>query len=88
MVREVASRRRCCGDGTTTATVLAAANRRKAKSLLPANPMDLKRVSIGCGSRGRRPRQELKKVTSNEEIAQVAPSPQRRAEIGKFSPTP
>ena len=63
MVREVASKAAdAAGDGTTTATVLAAAIVKEgAKSVAAGmNPMDLKRgIDLGGGSRGRRPRQEL-----------------------------
>src|SRR4051795_1121273 len=75
MVREVATRTSTeAGDGTTTATVLAAAIAREGVRAVAAgmNPMDLKRgidraVQIVVEDLKKR----AKKVTSNEEIAQV-----------------
>src|SRR3981189_287908 len=75
MVREVASKTNdIAGDGTTTATVLAAAIVREgAKSVAAGmNPMDLKRgiqkaVEVVVADLKKR----SKKVKSNEEIAQV-----------------
>ena len=63
MVREVASKAAdAAGDGTTTATVLAAAIVREgAKSVAAGmNPMDLKRgIDLAVDAVNRRPRQEL-----------------------------
>ena len=63
MVREVASKAAdAAGDGTTTATVLAAAIIREgAKSVAAGmNPMDLKRgIDLAVDAVNRRPRQEL-----------------------------
>src|ERR1700709_1481823 len=74
MVREVASKSSdFAGDGTTTATVLAQAIVKEGSKAVAAgmNPMDLKKNS--------------KKVTSNEEIAQVGTiSANGDVEIGKF----
>src|SRR6202142_1732367 len=89
MVREVASRTSDqAGDGTTTATVLAAAIVREgAKSVAAGmNPMDLKRgVDLAVESIVEHLKANSKKVTSNEEIAQVGTiSANGDAEIGKF----
>jgi chaperonin GroEL len=74
MVREVASKTsEQAGDGTTTATILAHAIVKVGAKGVAAgmNPMDLKKNS--------------KKVTSNEEIAQVGTiSANGDAEIGRF----
>ncbi len=75
MVREVASKQNdAAGDGTTTATVLAAAIVREGAKAVAAgmNPMDLKRgidtaVEAVVGDL----KKNSKKVTSNDEIAQV-----------------
>src|SRR6187397_1776803 len=75
MVREVASQ--CsdfAGDGTTTATVLAhAIVREGAKSVAAGmNPMDLKRgIDLAVEAVVEHLKANSKKVTSNEEIAQV-----------------
>src|ERR671915_1590743 len=75
MVREVASKTNdVAGDGTTTATVLAASIVREgAKSVAAGmNPMDLKRgVDIAVEAVVADLVKNSKKVTSNEEIAQV-----------------
>src|SRR5712691_1126155 len=85
MLREVASKSSdFAGDGTTTATVLAhAIVREGAKSVAAGmNPMDLKR---GIDLAVEALKKNSKKVTSNEEIAQVGTiSANGDAEIGKF----
>src|SRR5271167_4009035 len=89
MVREVASKAAdAAGDGTTTATVLAAAIIREgAKSVAAGmNPMDLKRgIDLAVEAVVADLVKNSKKVTSNEEIAQVGTiSSNGDAEIGKF----
>src|SRR6184192_3681320 len=89
MVREVASKSAdAAGDGTTTATVLAAAIVREgAKSVAAGmNPMDLKRgIDLAVDAVVADLVKNSKKVTSNEEIAQVGTiSSNGDAEIGKF----
>jgi len=89
MVREVASKSAdAAGDGTTTATVLAAAIVREgAKSVAAGmNPMDLKRgIDMAVEAVVADLVKNSKKVTSNEEIAQVGTiSSNGDAEIGKF----
>src|SRR5512135_989280 len=89
MVREVASKSAdAAGDGTTTATVLAAAIVREgAKSVAAGmNPMDLKRgIDLAVDAVVADLEKNSKKVTSNEEIAQVGTiSANGDAEIGKF----
>src|ERR1700709_634622 len=89
MVREVASKSAdAAGDGTTTATVLAAALVREgAKSVAAGmNPMDLKRgIDLAVEAVVADLVKNSKKVTSNEEIAQVGTiSANGDAEIGKF----
>ena len=89
MVREVASRTSDqAGDGTTTATVLAHAIVREGAKAVAAgmNPMDLKRgVDLAVEAIVEDLKKNSKKVTSNEEIAQVgAISANGDAEIGKF----
>src|ERR1700751_4227223 len=89
MVREVASKAAdAAGDGTTTATVLAAAIVREgAKSVAAGmNPMDLKRgIDLAVEAVVADLEKNSKKVTSNEEIAQVGTiSANGDAEIGKF----
>src|SRR5271170_1366302 len=89
MVREVASKSAdAAGDGTTTATVLAAAIVREgAKSVVAGmNPMDLKRgIDLAVEAVVADLVKNSKKVTSNEEIAQVGTiSANGDAEIGKF----
>src|SRR5947209_6798564 len=89
MVREVASKAAdAAGDGTTTATVLAAAIIREgAKSVAAGmNPMDLKRgIDLAVDAVVADLVKNSKKVTSNEEIAQVGTiSSNGDTEIGKF----
>ncbi len=89
MVREVASKSAdAAGDGTTTATVLAAAIVREgAKSVAAGmNPMDLKRgIDMAVDAVVADLVKNSKKVTSNDEIAQVGTiSANGDAEIGKF----
>src|SRR5512136_1221750 len=89
MVREVASRTNDqAGDGTTTATVLAAAIVREGCKAVAAgmNPMDLKRgVDLAVEAIVEHLKANSKKVTSNEEIAQVGTiSANGDHEIGKF----
>jgi chaperonin GroEL len=89
MVREVASKTSdAAGDGTTTATVLAAAIVREgAKSVAAGmNPMDLKRgVDLAVDAIVKDLEKNSKKVTSNEEIAQVGTiSANGDREIGDF----
>ncbi len=89
MVREVASKSAdLAGDGTTTATVLAQAIVREgAKSVAAGmNPMDLKRgIDLAVDAVVAHLKANSKKVTSNEEIAQVGTiSANGDAEIGKF----
>ncbi|MBK3777318.1 chaperonin GroEL [Azospirillum sp. YIM DDC1] len=89
MVREVASKTNdLAGDGTTTATVLAQAIVREGVKSVAAgmNPMDLKRgidlavETVVADIRGR-----AKKVTTNDEIAQVGTiSANGEVEIGKM----
>ena len=74
-MREVASKTSdLAGDGTTTATVLAQAIVKEgAKSVAAgANPMDLKRgIDIAVAAVVEELKSKSKKVTSNDEIAQV-----------------
>ena len=89
MVREVASKSAdAAGDGTTTATVLAAAIVREgAKSVAAGmNPMDLKRgIDLAVEAVVEHLKANSKKVTSNEEIAQVGTiSANGDKEIGDF----
>jgi chaperonin GroEL len=89
MVREVASKTSdVAGDGTTTATVLAdAIVKEGAKSVAAGmNPMDLKRgIDLAVDAIVHDLKNHAKKVTTNEEIAQVATiSANGDAEIGKF----
>ena len=76
LVREVASKTNDqAGDGTTTATVLAAAIVKEGTKAVAAglNPMDLKRgVDLAVNAVVADLKKNSKKVTSNEEIAQVA----------------
>jgi chaperonin GroEL len=75
MVREVASKTNdLAGDGTTTATVLAAAIMKEGLKLVAAgmNPMDLKRgIDIAVTAVVKDIEQRAKKVQSSEEIAQI-----------------
>src|SRR3954466_2315937 len=88
MVREVASKSSdIAGDGTTTATVLAQAIVKEgAKSVAAGmNPMDLKRgIDLAVEAVVEHLRANSKKVTSNEEIAQIGTiSANGDAEIGQ-----
>ena len=75
MVREVSSKTNdLAGDGTTTATVLAASILREGAKLVAAgmNPMDLKRgIDLGVVAVVKEIQARSKKVKSSEEIAQV-----------------
>ncbi|ODT65087.1 MAG: chaperonin GroL [Pelagibacterium sp. SCN 63-23] len=75
MVREVASKTNdLAGDGTTTATVLAAAILREGAKLVAAgmNPMDLKRgIDLGVAAVVKEIQARATKVKSSAEIAQV-----------------
>ncbi|KAB1069969.1 chaperonin GroEL [Methylobacterium planeticum] len=75
MVREVASKSSdLAGDGTTTATVLAAAIVREGAKYVAAgmNPMDLKRgIDQAVAAAVKDITQRARKVASSEEIAQV-----------------
>ena len=75
LVREVASKQHdAAGDGTTTATVIAAAIAREGAKAVAAglNPMDLKRgINLAVEAVVAHLAKNSKKVTSNEEIAQV-----------------
>src|SRR6202166_1760388 len=89
MVREVASKTSdSAGDGTTTATVLAAAIVKEGCKAVAAgmNPMDLKRgVDLAVEAVVADLQENSKNVTSNEEIAQVGTiSANGDAEIGRF----
>jgi len=89
MVREVASKTsEQAGDGTTTATILAHAIVREGAKGVAAgmNPMDLKRgVDAAVAAIVSDLEKNSKKVTSNEEIAQVATiSANGDEEIGRF----
>jgi chaperonin GroEL len=89
MVREVASKTSdIAGDGTTTATVLAQAIVKEgAKSVAAGmNPMDLKRgIDLAVETIVEDLKSRAKKVTTNDEIAQVATiSANGDTEIGSF----
>jgi chaperonin GroEL len=89
MVREVASKTSdVAGDGTTTATVLAASIVREGAKAVAAgmNPMDLKRgIDLAVEAIVEDLKKNSKNVTSNEEIAQVGTiSANGDAEIGRF----
>src|SRR5215470_1545268 len=89
MVREVASKTSdIAGDGTTTATILAAAIVREGGKSVAAgmNPMDLKRgVDLAVEAVVKDLQGRAKKVTTSEEIAQVGTiSANGDAEIGKM----
>ncbi|MCL2384845.1 MAG: chaperonin GroEL [Alphaproteobacteria bacterium] len=75
LVREVASKQNdAAGDGTTTATVLAASIVKEGTKAVAAglNPMDLKRgIDIAVNAIVADLKKNSKKVTSNDEIAQV-----------------
>jgi chaperonin GroEL len=89
MVREVASKTNdLAGDGTTTATVLAQAIVREGARSVAAgsNPMDLKRgIDLAVHAVVAGLKERSKKVTSNDEIAQVGTiSANGDAEIGRM----
>src|SRR5246127_4643571 len=89
MVREVASKTSDqAGDGTTTATVLAAAIVKEGAKAVAAgmNPMDLKRgIDLAVDAIVADLKKNSKKLTQNEEIAQVATiSANGDTEIGHF----
>src|SRR6516165_5938289 len=89
MVREVASKSSdFAGDGTTTATVLAQAIVKEGSKAVAAgmNPMDLRRgIDLAVEAVVADLQKNSKKVTSNEEIAQVGTiSANGDSEIGKF----
>ncbi len=75
LVREVASKQHdAAGDGTTTATVIAAAIAREGAKAVAAglNPMDLKRgIDLAVEAVVADLKKNSKKVVSNDEIAQV-----------------
>jgi len=75
LVREVANKQNdAAGDGTTTATVLAAAIAREGTKAVAAglNPMDLKRgIDLAVEAIVADLKKNSKKVTSNDEVAQV-----------------
>jgi chaperonin GroEL len=75
LVREVASKQHdAAGDGTTTATVLAASIAREGAKAVAAglNPMDLKRgIDLAVEAIVDDLKKNSKKVSSNEEIAQI-----------------
>ena len=89
MVREVASKTNdLAGDGTTTATVLAQAIVREGVKAVAAgmNPMDLKRgIDAAVEAVVADIKARAKKVTTNDEIAQVGTiSANGEAEIGQM----
>ena len=89
MVREVASKTNdLAGDGTTTATVLAQAIVREGAKAVAAgmNPMDLKRgVDMAVDAVVKDLASKAKKITTNDEIAQVGTiSANGDTEIGKM----
>src|SRR3569623_1579555 len=89
MVREVAAKSAdLAGDGTTTATVLAQAIVKEVADFVAAgmNPMDLKRgIDLAVEAVGADLQKNSKKVTSNDEIAQVGTiSANGDKEIGDF----
>src|SRR6201998_1838945 len=89
MVREVASKTSdIAGDGTTTATVLAAAIVKEGSKAVAAgmNPMDLKRgIDLAVEAVVEELKKNSKKITSNDEIAQVGTiSANGDQEIGRF----
>jgi chaperonin GroEL len=75
MLREVASKQNdLAGDGTTTATVLAQAIVKEGAKAVAAgmNPMDLKRgIDLAVGTVVEELKKNARKITSNDEIAQV-----------------
>jgi chaperonin GroEL len=89
MVREVASKTSdIAGDGTTTATVLAQAIVKEGAKAVAAgmNPMDLKRgIDLAVDAVVEELKKKSKKVTTNDEIAQVGTvSANGDKEIGKM----
>src|SRR5215813_9762773 len=89
MLKEVASKTSdVAGDGTTTATVLAQAIVQEGMKYVAAgmNPMDLKRgIDLAVHSVVEQLKSKSKKVTNNEEIAQVGTvSANGDSEIGKM----
>ncbi|QRM34450.1 chaperonin GroEL [Microvirga sp. VF16] len=89
MVREVASKQNDrAGDGTTTATVLAQAIVKEGAKAVAAgmNPMDLKRgIDMAVEAVVADLKTNAKKVTSNDEIAQVGTiSANGDAEVGRM----
>src|SRR4029079_17400443 len=89
MLKEVASKTAdLAGDGTTTASVLAQAIVKEGAKAVAAgaNPMDLKRgVDLAVNAVVANLKQNSKKVTSNEEIAQVGTiSANGDAEVGQM----
>ncbi|SDR63519.1 chaperonin GroEL [Rhizobiales bacterium GAS113] len=89
MVREVASKTNdLAGDGTTTATVLAQAIVKEGAKNVAAgmNPMDLKRgIDLAVEAVVSDLKSHAKKITSNDEIAQVGTiSANGDTEIGRF----
>jgi chaperonin GroEL len=89
MVREVASKTSDqAGDGTTTATVLAHVIVREGAKAVAAgmNPMDLKRgIDLAVDAVVDELKKHSKKLTSNDEIAQIATiSANGDREIGRF----
>src|SRR5258708_5872193 len=89
LVREVANRTSyVAGDGTTTAIVLAASLVREGVKAVAAgiNPMDLKRgIDLAVAAVVEHLRSNSRKITSNEEIAQVGTiSANGDQEIGRF----
>ncbi|HVI06299.1 MAG TPA: chaperonin GroEL, partial [Sphingomicrobium sp.] len=89
MVREVASKTNdLAGDGTTTATVLAQAIVKEGTKSVAAgmNPMDLKRgIDLAVEAIVSDLKTHAKKVTSNDEIAQIGTiSANGDTEIGRF----
>jgi chaperonin GroEL len=89
MVREVASKTSdIAGDGTTTATVLAQAIVKEGSKAVAAgmNPMDLKRgIDMAVEAVVEDLKKKSKKVTTNDEIAQVGTiSANGEADIGRM----
>ena len=73
-MREVAPKQHDAGDGTTTATVLASSIAREGAKAVAAglNPMDLKRgIDFAVEAIVADLKKNSKKVSSNEEIAQI-----------------
>ncbi|OYU49875.1 MAG: chaperonin GroEL [Rhizobiales bacterium PAR1] len=92
MVREVASKQNdAAGDGTTTATVLAQAIVREGAKAVAAgmNPMDLKRgIDMAVEAVVADLKKNSKKVTSNDEVAQVGTiSANGDSDVGKMIAT-